>query len=320
MAAPNIQRKKPQPLYCHYDYYWMALNEYYQQTQRQEILAKWIEEEFDSYVVKVLSEKFGDKLDDQPLCVLGVGSSEGNQETLQLKKLKTKFSQISATVIEPNTKRLSKYQDMVHQKSSDIAGIEYSWHNQPFHELVTSMETGQKYHFISILHAIYYYAGELEETVKKLYNLLQPGGIIFLVAITGYSGMGLLMRTFPHLYLAVEELTTPTTEPQEAKTKYFTDTTEVQSVLKKHQMAYTQSSYTESVDLTTCFTQDEMAPVTKLVLDFITMTVKFQESVPDKTFNEVMNFIKRNTRVKKGDQGDNKYYFDTECDILVISK
>ncbi|XP_072046712.1 histamine N-methyltransferase-like [Amphiura filiformis] len=299
----------------------MALNEYCQQTRRQEILAKWIGEEFDSYVVKVLSDRFGDKLANQTLRVLGVGSSEGNQETLQLKKLKTKFSRLSATVIEPNVKRISKYQDMVRQKGSDITGIEYEWHNQTFHEFVTSMEAEQKYHFISIVHAIYYYAGDLEETVKKLYNLLEPGGMIFLVAVAGHSGRGLLLRTFPHLYLSAEEPTPrTTTEPEEIKPKYFTNTTEVQSVLKKNQMAYTQSSYIESADLTNCFTPDEMTPETKLMLDFITMTVKFKESVPDGIFSEVMEFIKRNTRVKKGDQGDDKYYFDTECDILVISK
>ncbi|XP_072047089.1 histamine N-methyltransferase-like [Amphiura filiformis] len=246
--------------------------------------------------------------------------NQGNQETLQLKKLKTKFSRLSATVIEPSTERISKYQDMVRQKSSDITGIEYKWHNQTFHEFVRSMETGQKYHFITIVHAIYF-MGEIEETFKKLYNFLQPGGIIFLVASTGYSGMSLLLRTFPHLYLAVEETTPPTTtQPQEVKTKYYTDSTEVKYVLKKYQMTYTQSSYIVSADLTTCFTQDEMTPVTSLLLDFITMTVKFQESVPDETFNQVMDYIKRNARVEKGDKGDAKYYFDNECDVLVISK
>ncbi|XP_072047090.1 histamine N-methyltransferase B-like [Amphiura filiformis] len=320
MTAPNFQQKTPlQPLYCNHDCYWIALNEYYQQTQRQEILAKWTEAEFDSYVVKVLFEKFGDKLDDQPLRVLGVGSSEGNQETLQLKKLKTKFSQISATVIEPSTERISKYQDMVRQNSSDITRIEYSWHNQTFHQFVTSMKAGQKYHFITIIHAIYF-VGEVEDSVRKLYELLEPGGIIFLIAITGHTGMGFLMKTFPHLALE-KQTPSATTEPQRVKTNYFTNSTVVQSILKKYQMAYTHaSSYIESVDLTTYFTEEETTPDTKLMLDFITMTVKFHESEPGEIFNQVMDFIKRYIRVKKSDQGDDKYYFDTECDILVISK
>ncbi|XP_072048402.1 histamine N-methyltransferase-like [Amphiura filiformis] len=209
---------------------------------------------------------------------------------------------------------------MVRQKSGDITGIEYNWHNQTFQEFVTSMEAEQKYQFITIVNAIYY-AGEVEETVRKLYELLKPGGIIFMV-LQADSGMGLLAKTFP--YIAVEERTstmsTTATEPQKIKTNYLITSTDVKSVLSKYQMAYTQSSYTESADLTTCFTEDEMTPVTKLVLDFITMTVKFQESVPDEIFNQVMDFIKRNIRVKKCDEDDDKYYFDTECDVLVISK
>ncbi|XP_072047095.1 histamine N-methyltransferase-like [Amphiura filiformis] len=315
MAKPSIQRKHPQPLYCNPDHYSIALNAYNQQTQHPEILAKWTEEEFDSNVVKVLSEKFGDKLDDQPLRVLGVGSGEGNQETLQLMKLKTKFSRIYATVIEPSTERISKYQEMV-QKCSDIAGIEYKWHNQTFQEFVRSIEPEQKYHFITIVRAMYY-VGKVEETVKKLYELLEPGGMIFMV-IQADSGMSLLAKTFPRL--AVEDTPTSTTESYEVKTNYLITSTDVKPVLSKYQIDYTQSSYEISSDLTTCFTQDEMTPATNLLLDFITMTVKFQESVPDKIFNQVMDFIKRNSRVKKGDQGDDKYYFDTECDILVISK
>ncbi|XP_072046729.1 histamine N-methyltransferase-like [Amphiura filiformis] len=196
MATPNIQRTIPQPLYCNHDHFWMALNTYYQHTGHQEILAKWTEEEFDSNVVKVLSEQFGDKLTDQPLRVLGVGSSEGNLETLQLQKLKTKFSRISATVIEPSTEQISKYQEMVHQKSSNITGIEYSWYNQTFQEFVTSMEAGQKYHFITIVHAIYY-TGKVEETVQTFYELLEPGGMILMIITAGRHRYAIAVEDIP---------------------------------------------------------------------------------------------------------------------------
>ncbi|XP_072043135.1 histamine N-methyltransferase-like [Amphiura filiformis] len=186
-----------------------------------------------------------------------------------------------------------------------------------FQEFERSIETEQKYHFITIVEAMYY-MGEVEETVKKLYKLLQPGGMIFMIIVAD-SGMSLLLKTFPQL--AMEEQTpTTTTEPQKVKTNGLITSTDVKYVLSKYQMAYTQSFYTLSADVTTCFTQDEMTPVTKLLLDFITMTVKFQESVPDETFNQVIDYIKRNARVKKSDQGDDKYYFDTNGDILMISK
>ncbi len=67
----------PQPLRCNPDRYSAALSVYYQLTNRQHVLAEWIEEKFDSFVVNILSQKLGARLQDQQLCVLGVGSGEG---------------------------------------------------------------------------------------------------------------------------------------------------------------------------------------------------------------------------------------------------
>ncbi|XP_072018561.1 histamine N-methyltransferase-like [Amphiura filiformis] len=319
MTTPNVQRKPMfQPLHCNHDHYWMALHACYQNTRRQDILGKWINEEFDSYVGKILSEKFGNKRDNEPLRVLGVGSSEGYLETLQLKKLTTKFPRISASVIEPSTQRISEYQETKRQKSNEITGIEYEWHNQTFQQFVTSKAARQKYHFISIINAIYF-LGELEDTIKQLYNFLQPGGIIFVVVVKEISGTGLIVKTFPRLAVEEPNLRT-TTESHSVKTNHIINSTDVKSVLSKNQMAYSQSSVTDSIDLTTCFTQDEMTPETKLMLDTLTMTVKFSESAPDGIFNDVMDVIKRNTRVEKSDQGDDKYYIDNQFDILIISK
>ncbi len=71
------QVNKPQPLRCNQDRYSAALSMYYQLTNRQDVFAEWIEEKFDSCVVNILPEKLGDRLQDQQLRVLGVGSGEG---------------------------------------------------------------------------------------------------------------------------------------------------------------------------------------------------------------------------------------------------
>ncbi|XP_072047097.1 histamine N-methyltransferase B-like [Amphiura filiformis] len=306
---PNSQH-----IHSDLDHFWLSFKTYLQHTNRQEALEKWTEEEFESNVVKVLSEKFGDKLDDQPIRVLGVGSSEGYQESLQLKKIKTKFPQISATVIDPSTERISEYQERVHQNCSDFTGIEYEWHNQTFQEFVTSMEAGQKYHFITIVHAIYY-AGEVEEAVRKLYELLEPGGMIFMVLFTSEYFPRKLAKTFPHL--ALEEQNPKTGELP--KRNHLLHSGDIISVLKKYQMAYTQSSYTESADLTTCFTQEDTTEA-KLLIDFVTVTIKFKESVSHEIYNQVMEILKCSTRVTTNNKGHDKVYLDNVCDILFISK
>ncbi|XP_072046731.1 carnosine N-methyltransferase 2-like [Amphiura filiformis] len=249
MATPiPQQRKQLQGVHCDQDHYQKVIKTYYQHTDHHEALEKWTEEEFDSNVVKVLSEKFGDKLDDQPLHVLGLGSSEGYQEILQLRKLKPKFPKISTTVIEPSTERISIYQETVNQNCSDFTGIEYEWHNQTFQEYIMQYTGAQKkYHFITIIHAMYF-LGDVEQAVRNLFELLEPGGIIFMVLATDDSGIGKLSLTFPDLHKAP---TTP--ELLSTKTNQVTTSRDVKSVLSKYHMAYSQSSYTESSDITTFF-------------------------------------------------------------------
>ncbi|XP_072047096.1 histamine N-methyltransferase-like [Amphiura filiformis] len=290
MATPISQQKQlTQRIDSNHDHYWMATSAFYQHTNRQEALRKWTEEQFESYVVNVLSESFDDKLG-EPLRVLGVGSSEGSQEIIQLKNLKNKFSRISASVIEPSKQKISKYQETVNQKNSDFTGIKYEWHNQTFQEYIQYMRVQKKYHYITIIHTMYF-LGDVEQAVRNLHELLEPGGVIFMVLGTDYKGIGNLFLTFPDLHKVAAS----------SKTSRVTNSTDIISVLTKYQIGYTKSSYTESTDITTCYTHKESTEA-GLLLDALTATMNFKEVVPQDIFKDVMDFIKRNTRVKKGDQ------------------
>ncbi|XP_072017972.1 histamine N-methyltransferase-like [Amphiura filiformis] len=324
MATSIFQNRKPlQRLHCNHDYYWSVLKTFYRYTNHQEALAKWTEEEFGSNVVKVLSERLanGDKLDDQPLLVLGVGSGEGYQEIFQLKKLKTKFSQISATVVEPSTQRISEYQDIAGTKSSEFTGIQYEWHNQTFQEFVRSAGAERKYHFITIVHAVYF-LGDVDRAIRYLYELLEPGGLIFMVV--GREHTGKLSLTFPDQHTVAFKDQTPTTttnneSPSVRTPNDLTCSADVMHVLNNNQMSYTRSFYIESTDVTACFTHKE-PNLAKLLLDFITLSINFKESVSDEIFNQVMDFLRSNARVEKNDAGEDRFYIDNACDILVISK
>ncbi len=108
----------------------------------------------------------------------------GCQEILQLKKLQTKFPKISATVVEPSAEGISKYQEMVQQNSHDFTGITFEWHQQTFQEFMRSKSVGKKYHFISVVQT-FYYLGDVEEAVQNLYDLLLPGGMMYVVLESG---------------------------------------------------------------------------------------------------------------------------------------
>ncbi|XP_072041995.1 histamine N-methyltransferase-like [Amphiura filiformis] len=320
MSLPTSQRiKVPQPNHLSLDHYWSALSTYWQHSNRNELIEKWIEDNFELKIVKILSERLGDQIKDQPLQVLGVGSGEGYQERIQMKILKSNFSQISATVLEPSTEQITKYQDAV-AKSCDLGGVNYEWHNQTFQQYMESTGSAkQKYHFITIVEAMYF-MGDAEEAVRNLQELLIPGGVIFMILATEHTGHGKLQKSFPHLALEEQNPRNGEQHPRaRARTNYATNSLDVKAVLKKNQIAYTQWSYTASADLTPCFTQED-TPVAKNLLDIATNTKDFKESVSDEVFNQVMDFLKHNTRIVKSDQGEDKYYFDTACDVLLISK
>ena len=108
----------------------------------------------------------------------------GYQETLQLKKLKTKFPKISVTVLEPSSDKISIYQKTVQQNSSDFTGIDYEWYNQTFQEYMKSTGTKKSYHFISVIHAMYF-LGDVTEAVGNLNQLLELGGMMMIILNTG---------------------------------------------------------------------------------------------------------------------------------------
>ena len=99
----------------------------------------------------------------------------------QLKKLKAKFDKIKACVVEPSYELIGKYKDRVRRSENTMEDTEYAWYNQSFQEFKGD---GQKYHFISAIHSIYF-LGDPEEAIKRLHSLLEQGGMILLLVTAG---------------------------------------------------------------------------------------------------------------------------------------
>ncbi|XP_072046726.1 histamine N-methyltransferase-like [Amphiura filiformis] len=309
------------PISCNKDRWWEGYNVYLENSDVQEHVGEWIEDDFESKVVKILYDGLGgDNIGvDQPLRVLGIGSAEGQQEILQLEKLKTKFSKLSTTVIEPNKQMFLQYQETVRQKSSDLTGIEFEWHNQTYQDYVILHGVKKKYHFISMVHSIYYVGdSDLEETIKELYDILVPGGVILMLLLTDHTGIGKLLHTFPNL--ATQEQNSAPSDPSMTKSNRLINSTDVKSILDKHQIAYTQSELREFLNITACFTGIDAAK-RNLLLDILTQTIDFKASVSTTVYNQVLDFVKDHMSVRKSHHNDDELcYFDTVNDILLITK
>ena len=93
---------------------------------------------------------------------------------------------------------------------------------------------------------------------------------------------------------------------------------DVKEVLEKYQMPYTKSTYTESMDITPCFTQPDSEEA-GIIFDNLTFRLRVKEYVDENIFKQLMNIIKTCSRVQKREGGD-KFYMDLYIDNFLISK
>ena len=94
---------------------------------------------------------------------------------------------------------------------------------------------------------------------------------------------------------------------------------DVKEVLDKYQMAYTQSTYTESMDITPCFTQPDSEEA-GILFDILTFILRFKESAEEEVFQEVMDFTRKNAHVHQNEDGEERLHMDIVIDNFLISK
>ncbi len=128
----------------------------------------------------------------------------------------------------------------------------------------------------------------------------------------GRAGIGKLRKTMLN-YATVDKTTTSS----QKKANILSE--DVKEVLEKYQMAYTRSTYIESMNITPCFTQPE-SEETGILFDCLTFLLHFKESVHDEILKEAMDFIKKNSYVQQNDKEGKRYYMDLLNDGYLISK
>ncbi|XP_072041485.1 histamine N-methyltransferase A-like [Amphiura filiformis] len=302
MMASNMSENKLLNLLTDMNHYHKAYAAYCSKTTKWQELQKWTESaEFESIVVANLSKNLSAM--DQQIRVLGIGSGEGILEIYQLQKLATKFPKISASVVEPS-ELITKYKDTV-GRNPVADNITFEWHKQTFDEYLACND--KKYHFISVVHAVHS-LGDPDVFIKKMYMLLEPGGILLLTLVTDHTGVG-------SIPLHQSEL------KDDKTTNNYVNSSQVKATLEKLQIEYTQSIYKETTDITDFMTNDD-SEEGELLLDFLTGVINFKKSAPDDVRDRVMRHFQQVSRIEKTDDGDEKmsYKHTSDIDILFVTR
>ena len=110
----------------------------------------------------------------------------GDVEIMLYKKLLTKFPNIHACALEPRQEELERYQQKITKDpiASQLHGMTYDFQNCTIEEYMNAQGDKQRYHFISSIDSIYY-VKDLKNTLQYLYDILAPGGILLMHAVTG---------------------------------------------------------------------------------------------------------------------------------------
>ncbi|XP_072030423.1 histamine N-methyltransferase-like [Amphiura filiformis] len=302
-----------QPLYADMELYKERHHYFYTKTNSREAIQVWTEKNVKLKVVNMLSKNLTNIIRmERPLRVLGVGSSEGDLEIQQLKKLLIEFSKLDACVCEPDKEMISHYRDTVNRRESVTSSVAFEWQNLTFQEYLKNVGKEKKYHFISLVHVIYF-IGDPEEAIKNLYKMLEEGGMILLIVVTGDNG------TLGSVPLSMHNSTAATSE-EASITNYKTDSRQIKAILEKLEIAYTQSTLTEWIDVTLLVTDQVVMREASLLLDFLTLTINFKKTAPDDVFDQVIKYFKDNARAQREQDGREKFYLTNKCTVFLITK
>ncbi|XP_072018192.1 histamine N-methyltransferase-like [Amphiura filiformis] len=268
----------------------------------------WIDETFCGHIVEKLVANIGDRTDDKPLRVLGVGSGSGEIELMFLNKLLIKFPKIHTCVVEPCAISLVKYQAKIKEHAPDIT---FDWQNHKFDDFVENQqENSHKYHFISACNSLYF-AQNLNEALQSLHDMLVPGGILLVTITAEYAGFGKLWRAFPYLrpVTSSQDGSSGTTSPP----RHHRNSAHVHDALRQLQLPYLIDAYVCLYKITHCFDEEESEERNQAI-DFVTYPIKLRDQ-PKDLFQQVLACIK-DCSVQRG----NDWFFQAEHVCFFITK
>ncbi|XP_072018302.1 histamine N-methyltransferase-like [Amphiura filiformis] len=302
MARPIVRQDQTKHIKAFTNY--SSAGEYFEAVQ------KWIDETFCGHVVDKLVANLGDRTDDIPLRVLGIGSGGGEIEIMFLNKLLTKFPKIHTCVVEPCTNSLTKYQANIKEHATNIT---FDWHNHTLEDFVgNQQENSHKYHFISACNSLYYMKN-LNKVLQSLHDMLAPGGIMLVTIAADYTCYGKLWKLIPDLMPETASQQGSSPAERASPPPHHRTSAQVHEALRQLQLPYHIDEYACSYNITQCFDEEESEERNQAI-DFLTLPITLRDA-PKDLLQQVLACIK-DCSVQRGDD----WFFQLEHVCFFITK
>ena len=120
---------------------------------------------------------------------------QGEMDVMMLAKLLQIFPSINNRVVEPSRDQLLMYKAHVQARADQLQGVVCDWRQQTMDEYQKA-GNHTKFHFISAIHSLYY-AEDIEQSLLHLYDLLELGGMLLVIARSGNGIITTFISPYP---------------------------------------------------------------------------------------------------------------------------
>ncbi|KAJ8040235.1 Histamine N-methyltransferase [Holothuria leucospilota] len=232
------------------------------------------DEAFQKMVVDVLPKQ-------ESLKALGIGSGQGKLDCIHMGRMLTRVSRIDNTVVEPSLEAVEVYKSLLSGDLSDR--VTTSWYQETFQQYQKRRESStgdtEKFHFISVVHSLYY-TGNDGSSIGYLIDLLEENGVLFIAIQNDESGFIKFFRK------AVESY-----GPRYNNTTRGYTTSQVVKLLNADgRVNYNVVKNRHKIDVTACFEADSSKG--SLVLDFLTHVVDFTSTFSKNVLQSLLDYLK----------------------------
>nr|XP_005997728.1 PREDICTED: histamine N-methyltransferase A-like [Latimeria chalumnae] len=273
--------------------YAQAYTVFQSRVSEHQIIQDFFNEKLEDYINSFAKDK-------ETIKILGVGSGTGEPDLNILKQIQALYPGVPIIyeVLEPNVEHISKFKAAV-SSTPNLKNVTFVWHqltNKEFEKQVREKKEGKKFDFIHMIQMMYY-VGDVASTIQCFRHCLEKTGRLMIIIMSGSSGIAKLWQKYEH-HLKLSD--------------FNISTDQIMEVLEEQDISYQYFELESDVEITDCLKGNEHG---NLLLDFLTLTCNFSESVSTALKAEILEYLHSS---EYNTEREGKNFFDNKMGVIMV--
>ncbi|NXX83172.1 HNMT methyltransferase, partial [Urocolius indicus] len=227
----------------------------------------------------------------------------GEMDLLILSKVQARYPGVTINndVIEPSSPQIFKYKERV-AETSNLENIKFTWHEETAYEYesrTNAEKKPKKWAFIHMIQMLYY-VKDIPATIRYFHSLLEAGGKLLIIVLSGTSGWEVLWKKHASSF-PLEDFCT------------FVTSADITRILDSAGLKYQLHELPSYIDITSCFVEGNKDG--ELLLDFLTQTYDFSNTAPPELKRQVIEELRK---PECSEKRDGKVLFNNNLSVIVV--